>query len=52
MGLQSEQLAVVGDSYSLITARAHLGELVAQARYGHRPVAITEPASLRLPSST
>jgi len=32
----------VGDSYSLTAARAHLGELVAQARYGHRPVAITE----------
>jgi prevent-host-death family protein len=26
----------------LTAARAHLGELVAQARYGHRPVAITE----------
>lgn len=32
----------MGDSYSLTAARAHLGELVAQARYGHRPVAITE----------
>jgi prevent-host-death family protein len=32
----------VGDSYSLTAARAHLGELVAQARHGHRPVAITE----------
>ena len=26
----------------MTAARAHLGELVAQARYGHRPVAITE----------
>ena len=32
----------MGDSYSLTAARAHLGELVAQARHGHRPVAITE----------
>jgi prevent-host-death family protein len=32
----------VSNSYSLTTARAHLGELVAQARHGHRPVAITE----------
>ena len=32
----------MGDSYSLTTARAHLGELVAQARYGHRPVVITQ----------
>ena len=30
------------DSYSLTAARAHLGELVARARYGHRPVTITE----------
>ena len=30
------------DSYSLTAARAHLGELVSQARYGHRPVTITE----------
>jgi prevent-host-death family protein len=35
-------LCSVGDSYSLTAARAHLGELVARARYGHRPVAITE----------
>ncbi|MFY9931978.1 MAG: type II toxin-antitoxin system Phd/YefM family antitoxin [Streptosporangiaceae bacterium] len=32
----------MSDSYSLTTARAHLGELVAEARYGHRPVTITE----------
>ena len=32
----------MGDSYSLTAARAHLGELVARARHGHRPVAITE----------
>jgi prevent-host-death family protein len=32
----------MGDSYSLTTARAHLGELVSQARYGHQPVIITE----------
>ena len=30
------------DSYSLTSARAHLGELVSRARYSHRPVAITE----------
>jgi prevent-host-death family protein len=30
------------ESYSLTAARAHLGELVSQARYSHRPVAITE----------
>ena len=30
------------ESYSLTSARTHLGELVAQARYSHRPVAITE----------
>jgi prevent-host-death family protein len=30
------------ESYSLTAARTHLGELVAQARYSHRPVAITE----------
>lgn len=29
-------------SYSLTAARAHLGELVARARYSHRPVAITQ----------
>jgi prevent-host-death family protein len=29
-------------SYALTTARTHLGELVAQARYSHRPVTITE----------
>ena len=32
----------MADSYSLTTARAHLGALVAQARYGHRPVVITQ----------
>jgi prevent-host-death family protein len=32
----------MSDSYSLTAARAHLGELVSRARYGHRPVAITE----------
>ena len=30
------------DSYGLTAARAHLGELVSRARYGHRPVTITE----------
>jgi prevent-host-death family protein len=30
------------DSYGLTAARAHLGELVSRARYGHRPVMITE----------
>ncbi|MGD0247046.1 MAG: type II toxin-antitoxin system Phd/YefM family antitoxin [Streptosporangiaceae bacterium] len=30
------------ESYSLTAARTHLGELVARARYSHRPVAITE----------
>ena len=30
------------DSYPLTAARTHLGELVAQARYTHRPVTITE----------
>ena len=30
------------ESYSLTSARAHLGELVSRARYSHRPVAITE----------
>ena len=28
--------------YALTAARAHLGELVAQARHTHRPVTITE----------
>jgi prevent-host-death family protein len=32
----------VEDSYGLTAARAHLGELVSRARYGHRPVTITE----------
>jgi prevent-host-death family protein len=32
----------VEDPYSLTAARAHLGELVSRARYGHRPVTITE----------
>jgi prevent-host-death family protein len=30
------------DSYSLTSARSHLGELVSRARYSHRPIAITE----------
>jgi prevent-host-death family protein len=30
------------ESYPLTAARAHLGELVSQARYSHRPVTITE----------
>jgi prevent-host-death family protein len=30
------------ESYTLTTARTHLGELVSRARYSHRPVAITE----------
>jgi prevent-host-death family protein len=30
------------DSYSLTSARAHLGELVSRARYSHRPVTIIE----------
>ena len=30
------------ESYSLTSARTHLGELVSRARYSHRPVAITE----------
>ena len=29
-------------SYTLTAARAHLGELVAQARHTHRPVTVTE----------
>ena len=29
-------------SHTLTAARAHLGELVAQARHTHRPVTITE----------
>jgi prevent-host-death family protein len=28
--------------YSLTAARTHLGELVAEARYAHRPVTISE----------
>ncbi len=40
--LQSVHFEVVDDSYSLTSARAHLGELVSRARYSHRPVAITE----------
>ena len=32
----------MSEPYSLTSARAHLGELVARARYTHRPVAITE----------
>jgi prevent-host-death family protein len=30
------------ESYSLTSARTHLGELVSRARYSHRPVTITE----------
>jgi len=30
------------ESYTLTSARTHLGELVSRARYSHRPVAITE----------
>jgi prevent-host-death family protein len=30
------------ESYSLTSARSHLGELVSRARYSHRPVTITE----------
>jgi prevent-host-death family protein len=30
------------ESYSLTSARNHLGELVSRARFSHRPVAITE----------
>ena len=40
--MQSVHFEVVDDSYSLTSARAHLGELVSRARYSHRPVAITE----------
>lgn len=40
--MQSVHFGVVDDSYSLTSARAHLGELVSRARYSHRPVAITE----------
>lgn len=29
-------------AYTLTDARAHLGELVAEARHSHRPVTITE----------
>ncbi len=32
----------MNESYSLTSARSHLGELVSRARYSHRPVAITE----------
>lgn len=32
----------MSEPYSLTSARAHLGELVARAKYTHRPVAITE----------
>jgi len=32
----------MSEPYSLTEARAHLGELVARARYTHRPVPITE----------
>jgi prevent-host-death family protein len=40
--MQSVHFEDMDDSYSLTSARAHLGELVSQARYSHRPVAITE----------
>jgi len=40
--VQSVHFEVMDDSYSLTSARAHLGELVSRARYSHRPVAITE----------
>jgi prevent-host-death family protein len=30
------------ESYSLTSARTHLGELVSRARYSRRPIAITE----------
>jgi prevent-host-death family protein len=40
--MQNVHFEVVDDSYSLTSARAHLGELVSRARYSHRPVAITE----------
>ena len=40
--MQSVHFEVMDDSYSLTSARAHLGELVSRARYSHRPVAITE----------
>ncbi len=32
----------MSEPYSLTSARAHLGELVARAKYTHRPVTITE----------
>jgi prevent-host-death family protein len=40
--VQSVHFEVMDESYSLTSARAHLGELVSRARYSHRPVAITE----------
>ena len=40
--MQSVYFEVMDESYSLTSARAHLGELVSRARYSHRPVAITE----------
>jgi prevent-host-death family protein len=40
--VQSVHFDVMDDSYSLTSARTHLGELVSRARYSHRPVAITE----------
>jgi prevent-host-death family protein len=39
---QSVHFYVMDESYSLTSARNHLGELVSRARYSHRPVAITE----------
>jgi prevent-host-death family protein len=32
----------MSEPYSLTSARAHLGELVARAKHTHRPVTITE----------
>ena len=42
LSAQSVHFVVVDESYSLTSARTHLGELVSRARYSHRPVAITE----------
>ena len=40
--MQSVHFDVMDESYSLTSARTHLGELVSRARYSHRPIAITE----------
>ena len=40
--MQSVHFDAMDESYSLTSARTHLGELVSRARYSHRPVAITE----------